>query len=173
MTKKSDENKEKSSGNKPTPPQRFIVVRFPHDISVADKSTMIDATGLDVSAPKIDKQFLMSLAQIATNAWRAKSRMVDPDTGEPKEEMKRVFRHIEAIFEALKQIDMDIVDPTGQTYDSGMALKVVSFERTPGLSREEITETIKPTVKWRGGLIQMAEVIVGTPQDGGISERKE
>ena len=90
--------------------------------------------------------------------------MVDPDTGEAKEEMKRVYRHIEAIFDALKEIGFETIDPTGRPYDSGMALKVISFEQTPGLAEEEIKETIKPSVVWQGRLIQMGEVIVGTPQ---------
>lgn len=102
-------------------------------------------------------------ASIATNAWRAKTRMVDPDTGEAKEEMRRVCRHIEAIIENLKQLGVETMDPVGRTYDPGMALKVVSFEQTPGLSKEEIKETIKPSVSWQGHLIQMGEVIVGTP----------
>jgi hypothetical protein len=115
---------------------------------------------LEVVPPSVVKAF----ATIATNAWRAKIKMVDSDSGEAKEEMKRVYRHIEAIFESLKQIGVETIDPFGLVYDSGMALKVVSFEPTPGLSSEEIKETIKPSVAWQGHLIQMGEVIVGTPQ---------
>lgn len=107
---------------------------------------------------------LKAFANIATSAWRAKNKMVDPDTGETKEEMKRVYRHIEAIFESLSQIGVETIDPVGRMYDSGMALKVVTFEPTPGLSSEEIKETIKPSVAWQGRLIQIGEVIVGTPQ---------
>ena len=107
---------------------------------------------------------LKAFATIATNAWRAKNKMVDPDTGETKEEMKRVYRHIEAILESLSQIGVETIDPVGCAYDTGMALKVVTFEPTPGLSNEEITETIKPSVAWQGRLIQIGEVIVGTPQ---------
>ncbi len=109
---------------------------------------------------------------IATNAWRAKIKMVDSDTGEPKEDMRRVYRHIEAVFESLKGIGIETIDPTGRAYDSGMALKVISFEQTPGVSKEEIKETIKPSVTWQGRLIQMGEVIVGTPQNETDSERK-
>lgn len=109
---------------------------------------------------------------IATNAWRAKIKMVDSDTGEAKEDMRRVYRHIEAVFESLKGIGIETIDPTGRAYDSGMALKVISFEQTPGLSKEEIKETIKPSVTWQGRLIQMGEVIVGTPQNVTDSERK-
>jgi molecular chaperone GrpE (heat shock protein) len=90
--------------------------------------------------------------------------MLDSDTGETKEEMKRVYRHIEAIFESLRQIGVETIDPVGRVYDSGMALKVISFEPEPGLSNEEIKETIKPSVAWQGRLIQIGEVIVGTPQ---------
>ncbi len=107
---------------------------------------------------------LKAFAIIATNTWRAKTKMVDSDTGEAKEEMKSVYRHIEAIFESLKQIGVEMIDPVGRAYDSGMALKVLSFEPTPGLSNEEIKETIKPSVAWQGRLIQIGEVIVGTPQ---------
>lgn len=104
-----------------------------------------------------------ALAAIATNAWRAKIKMVDSDTGEAKEDMRRVYRHIESIFESLKSIGIEAIDPIGRAYDSGMALKVISFEQTPGLSKEEIKETVKPSVTWQRRLIQVGEVIVGTP----------
>jgi hypothetical protein len=104
-----------------------------------------------------------AVAQIATNAWRAKMRMVNPDNGEPREDMSRVYRHVEAIFDTLHQLGVETTDPAGRNYHSGMALKVVTFEPTPGLSKEEIKETIRPSISWQGRLIQMGEVVVGTP----------
>lgn len=112
-----------------------------------------------------EEQWLKTAASIITNAWRAKVKMLDADTNEPTQPMKRVYRHVEAIFDALKQMGVEYNDPVGRAYDSGMALKVVTFEPTPGLSKEEIKETIKPSVTWQGRLIQMGEVIVGTPQN--------
>jgi hypothetical protein len=115
----------------------------------------------EIKTPQID---LKILASIATNAWRAQNKMVDSDTGEAKEEMKRVYRHIEGIIESLTQSGIQIIDPVGRAYDSGMALNVVSFEPTSGFTSEEIKETIKPSVALHGRLIQMGEVIVGTPE---------
>lgn len=106
----------------------------------------------------------VALTNIATNAWRARNKMVDSDNGETKEEMKRVYRHIEAQFDSLNQIGVEVRDFRGRPYDAGMALKVISFEPQPGLSKDEVVETIKPTVTWNGQLLQMGEVIVGTPQ---------
>lgn len=105
-----------------------------------------------------------TLAVIATNAWRAQNKMIDPMTREAKEEMKRVYRYIETIIESLAQIGIQIIDPVGRQYDSGMALNVLSYEPTPGLTNEEIKETIKPSIALNGHLIQMGEVIIGTPQ---------
>jgi hypothetical protein len=119
-------------------------------------------------APSIsdtEEQWLKTAANIITSAWRAKVKMLDADTNEPTEPMKRVYRHVESIFDALKQMGVEHLDPVGRAYDSGMALKVITFEPTPGLSKEEIKETIKPSVIWQGRLIQMGEVIVGTPQN--------
>lgn len=113
------------------------------------------------SAPTVDEK---SLANLATNAWRAKTKMVDPVSGEVREDMKRVYRHIEAMFDSLKSLGVEIIDKTNHTFDSGMALNVISFEQTPGLSKQEIKETIKPSIMWQGRLIQIGDVIVGTPQ---------
>jgi hypothetical protein len=111
------------------------------------------------------------LAAIATNAWRAKIKMVS-DTGETKEEMRRVYRHIEAIFESLKSLGVEVSDFKGMVYDHGVDVKVVAFEETAALKHESIIETLKPAVKMNGRQIQMAEVIVGTPQETADSERK-
>jgi len=45
-----------------------------------------------------------------------------------------------------------------------MSLKVISFQPTPGLGRERVIETIKPTIYFKGKAIQMGEVIVGRPE---------
>jgi len=113
---------------------------------------------------EVPKPIVQALSNIATNAWRARKKMVDADNGETKEEMKRVYRHIEDQFDSLEQIGIKVRDLRGCPYDAGMKLKVISFEPQPGLSKDEIIETIKPTVTWHGQYIQIGEVIVGIPQ---------
>jgi hypothetical protein len=48
-----------------------------------------------------------------------------------------------------------------------MSLKVLCFQPTPGLRRERVIETIKPTIYFKGKTIQMGEVIVGKPEAAG------
>ena len=105
----------------------------------------------------------VALATIATNAWKARQKMWDAASGEVREEMKRVFRHIEAIQESLHSLGLETKDHTGDTFDYGLPLKVVTTQPMSGLTKETVTETIKPTIYWREQIIQMGEVVIATP----------
>ncbi len=107
------------------------------------------------------------LATVATNTWRALQKIIDVETCEPKPEMKRIHRHIEAIKDALRDFGVETVDHTGQRYDTGSALKVITSEKRAGINREEIIETLKPTVRFEGRLLQQGEVVVGEPVSQG------
>jgi len=103
------------------------------------------------------------LAVVVTNAWKARAKMMDGDTGEPREEMRRVYRHIESIFDAFHQMGLQVKDHTGEQFDYGLPLTVITTQPTPGLARERVIETIKPTIYWKETIIQTGEVVIATP----------
>ena len=111
------------------------------------------------------------LADIGTGLWRLRQKLVKPGTTQPLDEMRRPYRHLESVWDALAQAGEEIQDHTDKPFDSGMSLKVLSYQPTPGLGRERVIETIKPTIYFKGKLIQMGEVIVGIPEK--IMERQE
>lgn len=104
-----------------------------------------------------------SLANLATQVWRARNRLVDPSTGEPLEETRRLFRHVDGANEALAQMGVVIKDWVNQPYDSGLPVKVLTFQPAPEVQRDTVLEAVRPTVIWRDQLLQMGEVIVGIP----------
>ena len=104
---------------------------------------------------------------LATQVWRAMGKTVDPATGEPREEMRRVHRHIEGALEVLKQMGLTINDWVNQPYDAGLPVKVLAFQPAPGVERDTILETVRPTVMWKNRLVQLGEVVVGTPVGSG------
>lgn len=106
---------------------------------------------------------------LATQVWRAMGKTLDPATGEPREDMKRVHRHIEGALDVLKQMGLTINDWTNQPYDAGLPVKVLTFQPSPGVPRDTILETVRPTVMWKDRLVQIGEVVVGTP---GATEEK-
>jgi len=110
------------------------------------------------------EQEVRLLADVGTGLWRLRQKMVKQGTTQPLDEMRRAYRHLESVWDALVQAGAEIQDHTDKPFDSGMSLKVVSFQPTPGLGRERVIETIKPTIYFKGKAIQMGEVIVGRPE---------
>jgi hypothetical protein len=110
------------------------------------------------------KERVRMLADVGTGLWRLRQKMVRPGTSEPLDDMRRAYRHLESVWDTLAQSGLEIQDHTDTLFDSGLSLKVIAFQPTPGLGREMVIETIKPTIYYKGQSIQMGEVIVGTPE---------
>ena len=104
-----------------------------------------------------------AVAAVATDAWKAQTKMVDPGSNEAKSEYRAVYRHIEGILESLKDIGVEIQGYTDAPFDYGLPLKVVTTQPTAGLKKERVVETFKPTIYWQGQIIQMGEVVIATP----------
>ncbi len=121
-------------------------------------------------SPKLDAAaevdaLLHLVADFATGLWRIRNR-VAPNGGEPPDELRAVWRHVESTWDALASATIEIRDHTGERYVDGMALKVVAFQPTEGVPRETVSETIKPSIAYKGKLIQKGEVVVATPSRG-------
>jgi hypothetical protein len=111
---------------------------------------------------ELQETILKGMADIATNAWKAKAKMLD-NAGEVRDEMKRVFRHIEGVLDSLHEMGLEVKDHTGDAFDYGLPLKVVTTQPTPGITRESVIETIRPTIYWQQQIIQKGEVVIATP----------
>lgn len=107
------------------------------------------------------------VADIGTGLWRLRQRLINPETGQPLEETRRAYRHLQSVWDAIHDAGYLIQDHTGQPFNARQTLKVITYEQKPDIEREIVSETIKPSVYYqREGkdvLIQMGEVIVATP----------
>jgi hypothetical protein len=139
------------------------MARFPEvplDQALADWKKIQDtpAPKAATPAPALDQ-----IAAIATHVWRAKSKLVDPASGLPREETKRTYGHIERTLDALVQMGVVIRDHLNEPYDPGLPVNVLTFQPMPGLGRDTIVEVVRPTVIWQERVLQLGEVVVGTP----------
>lgn len=118
-----------------------------------------------------DRDLAKLFRSVGTAVWKLEGRMVDTETGDAKEEYRRVWRHVEAIKDALAGIGVETIDWTGKRYDEGMSLKVVSEEERPGMKESEIVETLLPTIRFRKAIqLQQGEVVVSRPVQDHSSE---
>jgi hypothetical protein len=107
-------------------------------------------------------EYRQALVSIATNVWRARTKMLDA-AGEVRDEMKRVNRHIEAIYRDLVEVGIVIRDHTGDAYDEGQPMEVVACRPTEGLHKKRVTETLLPSIFLNNQLLQNGEIEIAIP----------
>ena len=112
---------------------------------------------------------LRFMAEVATGLWRARAKL-PADDGDLPREMRALLRAVEAAWDGLVQGGIEVSDPKGDFVTGGEPYNVLTYEETPGLSREMVIETVKPLVYYQGKLVQWADVIVGTPVETQPSE---
>jgi hypothetical protein len=115
--------------------------------------------------PQLSTDRKAFLAEVGTGLWRLRQKMTQPGTDKPLDEMRRAYRHFESVWDTLEKDGVKIYDHTGEDFDAGRTLTVLAYQPTEGLRRERVTETIKPTIYAGDDLVQLGEVIVGTPEN--------
>jgi hypothetical protein len=110
-------------------------------------------------SPELDFGFL---ATLATGLWRADRAVRKEGTDQPREGMEKPHRFIQSLLVLLETQEIRIRDHRGEII-GGRLIEAIAFQPTPGLAREEIIETIRPSVMWGDRLIQVSQVIVSTP----------
>lgn len=108
-----------------------------------------------------DDALLNFVAELATGLWRLRRRL--QNAPEDHDDWRRAKRICQALWDAMEEKGIVVHDHTGENYDPGMSVEVLTFREDKTLTRDQIVETIKPSVFLRGRLIQWSVVIVGTP----------
>ena len=111
----------------------------------------------------VSKDQLTNLANIGIGLWRLKNNIEKQSQKEASEDLRRASRHLDTIWDAYTNAGFQIIDQINKPYDPGMDLRVLTFDRVPGLKREMIVETICPTIYYKHELLQRGEIVVGTP----------
>jgi hypothetical protein len=112
-----------------------------------------------------DKDLLRLFASVGTGLWRLRGRMQKAGSDRPAPGMERAFTHLQSVWDVLAKAGLVIRDHTGEAVPEtgSYALDVLSREPQPGFTRSKVIETIKPSIAFRGQLIQAGAVVVGTP----------
>jgi len=76
----------------------------------------------------------------------------------------RIEKHIDVIIDEFENSGFQIKDHTNDIYDPGMSISVLAYESMKGLKKERVIETINPSIYYQDSLIQLGDVIIGTPE---------
>ena len=151
-------------------------LRYPQEFRISNPKYLESAEPLEMLTDSLkhspislqmisesEEQLIDMAADIGTLVWRVQRRLTT--MGKLTKELQRVSRDVESTRDALTQRGIEIKDHTGQDYITGMALRVIASQPVPGLTQQQIIETLKPTIYHRDKIIQMGDVIVGIPGD--------
>lgn len=104
-----------------------------------------------------------NLIMVCNGIWRIRQNINLSVTEQPTPRLQRTKRHVDTLVEQIGNAGYTFKDHTGEPYDTGNQVIVLSTEPTDGLTSDRVIETVKPSVFFKGDLIQSGEVIIGTP----------
>jgi hypothetical protein len=114
----------------------------------------------------IRKVDLSSMIDVAIEVWRLQDRIDKLQLATGRQDPSIAFS-IDKIKHVLREIGIEAREYTGQTYNEGMSLDVLTFdyqvEEKP--INRIVQETVSPAIYFDGRLHKMAQVIVGKADD--------
>jgi hypothetical protein len=115
---------------------------------------------------------LQFYADLGTGVWRLWKKMLRPGSDKPLDEMRSIFGFVESLRDALQEGGIQIIDHTGKEIPSGLSLEVLEYQEKPGVTKERVSETVRPTIYYKDRMIQMGRVYVDAPMASRGSARK-
>ncbi len=123
---------------------------------------------------KIRKVELSSVIDLAIEVWRLQDRAKKLQSATGREDPSIAFS-IDKIQHVLKEIGIETRAYTGQKYNEGMSLDVLTFDFPVGEKpiNRIVQETVSPEILFDGKLHKMAQVIVGKADDSADGKRHD
>jgi hypothetical protein len=112
----------------------------------------------------LENTLLQLVADVGTGLWRLQSKQAPAGPNDLEAE-RRTQRHLQSLLDTLVQAGVEIRDHTGELVPRGgiYTLNVLAYEPRASLATERVLETIKPTIYFKDRVIQVGQVIIGTP----------
>lgn len=109
------------------------------------------------------------LVAIGTRLWRLRSEIMRNDAEQSPAALRHASRHLEVLWDRFSEAGLDIFDHTGEAMPEvgDYLLKVIEYQPTNRVECNRVLETVKPTIRFNKKIIQVGEVIVGTPEKSG------
>lgn len=112
--------------------------------------------------PKSDPQVSDKVGRIALSLWRARRKT---RASKDDKNLRDVGRFLDSAWDALLEAGVEVTDHVGEYVTGGEGFSVLVTEPVGGLTRPQVIETVRPTIYFRGAMIQSGQVIVGRPAD--------
>ncbi|MFE7503768.1 hypothetical protein [Promicromonospora sp. NPDC057488] len=105
-----------------------------------------------------------TVADLVTEIWRARRKVDGPDAEQDAPRAVRwASRYLSAAADRLSAAGIEADGHDGLRFDVGMELRVLAYQDAADVTEETVIETVRPSVRREGRVIQEGEVIVAVP----------
>lgn len=108
---------------------------------------------------------LTAMTDLAVEIWRIGQRITSSSANIPENQKKSLENSLSKLNRCLEKFDLQIVDYTGQKFNAGMNVDVLSTEKDPAITDAIIKTTMEPTIMHKNQVVKKAKVIVLQKQD--------
>lgn len=105
------------------------------------------------------------ITELATEVWRIEQRIAKVGSKVDDIHKKGLDNSIQRLKRYLQKYDVEIHDYTGQKYNDGLNLDVLSREIDRTIQFPIVKETVEPTITCRGRVVKKAKIILASNQD--------
>lgn len=102
----------------------------------------------------------VSIVDLAVELWRLDKRLTKTKQKLSDDENMAIHNSVDKIRRFVQRNDIEVFDYTGQAYNEGMNLDVISSDKDSKLKQSIIYKTHEPAIFHKGKLIRKTKVII-------------
>jgi len=100
------------------------------------------------------------VVDLAVEVWRINNRVMKAGSGLTDIQKRGLESSLQKFTKFLDRYSIEIVDHTGEKYNEGMNVDVLSFEKDENIKTPIIKETIEPSIICKGHVVKRGKIIV-------------
>jgi hypothetical protein len=126
------------------------------NVAVAPKRSPVEphAVFVDLSPKSAD------IVELAVEVWRINNRLIKAGDGLSDTQKRGLESSLQKFIKFLDRFNVKFIDHTGQKYNEGMSVEVLSFENDQTAKYPFIKETVEPSVVCDGMVVKKGKVVV-------------
>lgn len=101
-----------------------------------------------------------SIIELAIETWRMEQRLGKVTSILPENQKRGMENSLTKFKRFLEKYDIEVVDYTGQKYNEGLNIEILSVEKDPLVTERTIKETVEPSIISKGRVIKRAKVVL-------------
>ena len=101
-----------------------------------------------------------SIIELAIETWRMEQRLGKVASVLPENQKRGMESSLTKFKRFLEKYDIEVIDYTGQKYNEGLNIEILSVEKDPLATERTIKETVEPSIISKGRVIKRAKVVL-------------